>query len=190
MADNLYVRREFLKSVAKRSAVLAGLIATAHLPYKKPKVDSFFGVKSAYAQITPSTTIRVTGNLGILSPGTVEDTGQDAYEFDCPAGLTLQIDVTTDQYVWAEIGLFAPGTTTADTNLLTGGSGGLEASGQGAAINTSWGPTEAGTYTIAIEDAEPDDSEIAGTYEIVISTTQPIGPFVPLHDEADETLSL
>ena len=49
-----YARREFLESVAKRSAVLAGLIAASHLPYKKPEVQSFFGVRSAYAQATPT----------------------------------------------------------------------------------------------------------------------------------------
>jgi hypothetical protein len=43
-------RREFLKKAAKRSAVLAGTAAAAHLPYKKPSVNSFFGVKKAYAQ--------------------------------------------------------------------------------------------------------------------------------------------
>jgi hypothetical protein len=45
-------RREFLKKAAKRSSTLAGLTVAAHLPYKKPSVDSFFGVKKAYAQGT------------------------------------------------------------------------------------------------------------------------------------------
>ncbi|MFC2169835.1 hypothetical protein ACFLRM_04640 [Acidobacteriota bacterium] len=53
-------RREFLKAAAKRSAVLAGLIAGAHIPYKKPAVRSFFGVQRAYARQTNGTTLHVT----------------------------------------------------------------------------------------------------------------------------------
>jgi hypothetical protein len=53
-------RREFLKSLAKRSAVLVGLTVGAHIPYKKPAVNSFFGVRKAYAYPTGPLTITVT----------------------------------------------------------------------------------------------------------------------------------
>jgi hypothetical protein len=58
-----YERREFLQTVAKRSAVLAGIVAAAHIPYKKPKIESFFGVKNAYAQATNGLTYTISGQV-------------------------------------------------------------------------------------------------------------------------------
>jgi len=189
-----YARREFLEAVAKRSAVLAGLVAAAHLPYKKPAVQSFFGVRSAYAQATPTYTINMADQMGPSPLGTEANIGQDAYTFDCPAGVILTISVTVNQ-LWAEIGLFAPGDTTSDVNLLTGVAGlGLDSGGTGNPINTTYGPTVAGTYTFAIEDQRenPVDlippPETSGTYNVNISSPQPLGSPIRIIHGGSETL--
>ena len=267
-----YARREFLQTVAKRSAVLAGLVAAAHLPYKKPSVQSFFGVKNAYAQATngvtytisgqvtddggggldgvamsglpgspvtagggfytdtvpagftgtvtptlaqytfvpPSAswtnltsnqtqdfvadpfTINISGQLGPSPPGTSANIGQDAYTFVVPVGVTLTIAVTAVE-LHAEIGLFAPGDVTTGTNLLTGTSNGLMSAGVNQPINTTYGLTVAGTYTIAIEDerANPGDGppdETSGTYTFAITTTQPLGAPSQIITNGVETL--
>jgi len=189
-----YARREFLESVAKRSAVLAGLIAASHLPYKKPEIQSFFGVRSAYAQATPTYNINMSAQMGSSPLGVIQSIRQDAYTFDCPAGVILTIDVTTVE-LWAEIGLFAPGDTTSDVNLLTGAAGdGYEAAGVGQPINTTYGPTaSAGLYTIAIEDQrnnpiDPPPNETSGTYSITIYSPQPLGSPTQIIDQGPETL--
>jgi len=190
-----YARREFLEAVAKRSAVLAGLVAAAHLPYTKPEVQSFFGVRSAYAQATPTYTININGQLGPSPPGTEANIGQDAYTFDCPAGVILTISVTVVE-LWAEIGLFAPGDSTSDVNLLTGVAGlGLDSGGTNNPINTTYGPTTAsGLYTFAIEDQRenPIDMipppETSGTYSISISGPQPLGSPTQIISGGSETL--
>ena len=264
-----YARREFLQAVAKRSAVLAGIVATAHLPYKKAKVSSFFGVKNAYAQATTTTyqisgevtyrsflldgvtmaglpgnpvaaggtydvtvpqgwagtvtptltgytfsppqtvygpvaadqtqdyaadvfTITINGRLGPLPDGTSANIGQDAYTFNVPAGVELAIDVTVNQ-LWAEIGLFAPGTTTADTNLLTGTTDGLPSTGTGWPINTTYTVGAGGTYTIAIEDERDNPggtppTETSGSYTITISSHQALGSATQIITGGAETL--
>ncbi|MFC2165492.1 hypothetical protein ACFLT2_10925 [Acidobacteriota bacterium] len=264
-----YERREFLQAVAKRSAVLAGIVATAHLPYKKPKVSSFFGVKNAYAQATTATyqisgevtyrsflldgatmnglpgnpvaaggtydatvpegwtgtvtpaltgytfvpasanytnvtgnmsqdyaaqvfTINMNSRLGPLPDGTAANIGQDAYTFTVPAGLELIIDVTASS-LWAEIGLFAPGTTTSDTNLLTGTSEGLASTGTSQPINTTYTTSGGGTFTIAIEDERDNPggtppTETSGSYTITISAPQALGAPTQIIDNGVETM--
>ncbi|MFC2169934.1 hypothetical protein ACFLRM_05155 [Acidobacteriota bacterium] len=56
-----------MKSAAKRSAALSGLLVASHIPYKKPEVTSFFGVKKAYAQGT-SGHFSLGFNTAILTP--------------------------------------------------------------------------------------------------------------------------
>ena len=189
--QNLYVRRDFIKAVAKRSAVLVGMVAAAHLPYKKAGVKSFFGVKSAYAQVTPSFQIVITGQLGPAPLGTIANIGQDAWTFDVAVGDTLYIDVTVVS-LHAEIGLFAPGDPTTGTNLLTGTGEGLVSAGVDQPINTTYGPTVAGTYTIAIEDDREnpplDPQETSGSYVITISATQPLGSATQVITGGAETL--
>jgi len=266
-----YERREFLQAVAKRSAVLAGIVAAAHLPYKKPSVQSFFGVKNAYAQATPGTvtisgqvtddggggldgvtmaglpgppvtsgggfytstvpsgwtgtvtptlsgytfvppsaswtglltdqtqdfvadpfTINMNSRLGPIPDGTSANIGQDAYTFDVPAGVMLTIAVTANE-LWAEIGLFAPGTTTADTNLLTGDSEGLTSVGVNQPINTTYTVSGAGVYTIALEDERenpgfgPPD-ETSGSYTIAVTAAHPLGSPTQIIDNGPETM--
>lgn len=197
MTDNqkpTYARREFLQAVAKRSAVLAGIAAAAHLPYKKPALQSFFGVRSAYAQATPTYSINMSAQMGSSPLGVVQSIRQDAYTFDCPVGVILTIEVTA-VWLWAEIGLFAPGDDTSDVNLLTGAAGvGFESAGVDEPINTTYGPTtEAGLYTIAIEDQrnnpiDPPPNETSGTYSITIYSPQPLGAPTQIIDQGPETL--
>jgi hypothetical protein len=178
-------RRKLLKA----AGILTGTAALGHLSYVKPEVRSFFGARNAYAFQTSPTTIIITGNLGILPPGTSEDTGQDAYTFRVLAGATLTITVTVDANLWPEIGLFAPGTTTSDTNLLTGSGGGLASPGQGIGLTTTplaVGP--GGVYTFAIED-NFGDPETAGAYTVTIASDRRIWPATQILDEGPETLA-
>jgi hypothetical protein len=59
-------RRDFCKSVVKRSlAFLAVTAGAATLIYKKPTVRSFFGGKSAYAQVTGAGKFTLRGGTAV-----------------------------------------------------------------------------------------------------------------------------
>ena len=105
------------------------------------------------------------------------------------AGATLTIIVTVDANLYPEIGLFAPGDTTSDVNLLTGGNFGLASPGPGIGITTApltVGP--GGVYTIAIED-NYGDPETAGVYTMTVVSDKRLWPATQVLDEGPETLA-
>jgi hypothetical protein len=59
-------RRDFCKSVVKRSlAFLAFTAGAATLTYRKPAIRSFFGGKSAYAQVTGAGKFTLRGGIAV-----------------------------------------------------------------------------------------------------------------------------
>lgn len=61
-------RRDFCKSVVKRSLAFLALTAgAATLTYKKPTIRSFLGGKSAYAQVTGAGKFTLRGGTAALA---------------------------------------------------------------------------------------------------------------------------
>lgn len=178
------VRRKLLKA----SAVVGGSMVLGHLTYQKPAWKSFFGVRSAWAQPTSFMQHVLDGQLGVLAPGTPEDTGQDCWEFSSADGNDLTINATSDGNLNIELFLYAPGAVGAgQTNLLTGNPFGLDAAGLGAAEGGTHTTTATGTYTICIEDSRTAGNQIAGLYQIVIDSTKPMGAAIMTVDEGPES---
>lgn len=178
------VRRKLLKA----SAVVGGSMVLGHLTYQKPAWKSFFGVRSAWAQPTSFMQHVLNGQLGVLAPGTAEDTGQDCWEFNSANNNNLTINATSDGNLDIEIYLYAPGAVGAgQTNLLNSLPFGLDDNGiggaEGGVVNT---PTT-GIYTICVEDSRTAGNQVAGLYEIIIDSTKPMGAAVMTADEGPES---
>ena len=161
------VRRKLLKT----SLAAGGLAGAGHLPYVKPAVKSFFGVRSAWAQPTGVTTARFSGTLVDLGGGL--GTGQDGWELTTTQpNTTLTIDVAVTAGAAApEIGLFGPGVPTTGVNLLVGGPGGYS-----GPFPVSVAVADVGDYTVAIEDSNPDFAQVQFSYQIDISSDLPFFP--------------
>lgn len=183
------VRRKLLKA----SAVAGGSLALGSLPYQKPEIKSFFGVRSAWAQATSFLEINMAGQLGVQAPGTPDPSAsQDAYEFQVLSPNTqLTITATPDGNIDPEIFLYGPNPAPPPfaglTNLLTGTPFGLNAAGVGGVESAIFTAVSAGRYVIAIEDERAPAAEVAGTYSIKIIASQPIGPPSTVHDEGPES---
>ena len=175
------VRRKLLKS----SMVAGGFLAAGHIPYTKPAVKSFFGVRSAWAQPSGITMATFTGNLPDLGGGF--GTGQDAWEFQTTqpnTTLTINVMVTAGGPATPEIGLFAPGVPTTGINLLTGVPGVYN-----GALPVMILVAVAGTYTLAVEDSLINALQVPFDYKLdVISAGNPIVPGVRVITSGPETL--
>ncbi|MFC2169838.1 hypothetical protein ACFLRM_04660 [Acidobacteriota bacterium] len=62
---NISSRRHFLRKVANHSAITAGILSVGHLPYEKPGMSSFIGVRKAYALQTPCSIEEQSLTLGV-----------------------------------------------------------------------------------------------------------------------------
>lgn len=177
------IRRKLLKS----SMMAGGFLAAGSLPYAKPAVKSFFGVRSAWAQAS-AFSAQFTGQLSDLgSPlGAALGTGQDAWTFDTTVAnttLTINAIVTGGGPATPEIGLFAPGIPTTGINLLNGIAGGYIAPLPVVVVAAA-----VGTYTIAIEDSLIDALQIPFSYQIDITSGAPIIPGPQVITDGPETL--
>lgn len=181
------VRRKLLKT----SAVVGGTMVLGHLTYQKPAWKSFFGVRSAWAQPTSFLQHQFQGQLGTSAPGTMEDTGQDCFEFTSADNNQLSINVSPDMNLDIEIYLYGPGAVGQNQpNLLNANQNpfGLNASqmagGAESAVVTT--PTT-GTYTLCIEDARSPNQRVAGLYTGTITSTKPMGPLTAVVDEGPQS---
>ncbi len=183
------VRRRLLQA----SAVAGGSLVLGHLPYQKPALKSFFGVREAYAQATTFLEINAAGRLGDpqVAPGTPGPTGQDCYRFNVPTpNTTLTITVTPDAFLDIEVFLYGPGLLppfAGQTNLLTSNTFGLNQAGVGGVETAMITVAAVGDYHIAVEDERGPADEVAGDYSIQIVADNPIGPFAVVCDEGDES---
>lgn len=178
------VRRKLIKA----SVVAGGGLALGHVTYQRPAWKSFFGVRSAWAQPTSFLQHILTGQLGVLAPGTAEDTGQDCWTFDSANDNDLTIVATPDANLDIELFLYAPGAVgSGETNLLTGNPFGLDANGQGMPESAMINTPNVGTYTLCIEDNRTAGNQTAGTYTIQIDSTRPMSAAVMTVDEGPES---
>ncbi|MCP4204882.1 MAG: hypothetical protein GY769_23485 [bacterium] len=173
------VRRKLLKS----SMVAGGFLAAGHLPYSKPALKSFFGVRSAWAQPS-SFMVQFTGDLPDLGGGF--GTGQDAWQFDTTQpNTTLTINaIVTVGTANQEIGLFAPGIPVFGVNLLTGAPGGYTGPFPVAPIVVA----AVGTYTLAIEDNLINALQVPFSYQLDVAADMPIVPGAQVINDGVETL--
>ena len=173
------VRRKLLRS----SLAAGGFLAAGHLPYVKPAVKSFFGVRSAWAQPTGVTTAQFSGDLADLGQGL--GTGQDAWELTTTQpNTTLTIDVTiTLGSAAPEIGLFAPGVAVTGVNLLTGIPGGYTGPYPVVILVAA-----AGVHTLAIEDSNIDALQVPFSYQLDVSADMPFVPGPQVISDGPETL--
>ncbi len=183
------VRRKLLKA----SALAGGALAAGVLPYEKPAVKSFFGTRSAWAQMTPPLTINFGGRLGTQPSGTADpNAGQDRWEFEVLyPNTTLTITATPDANLDIEIYLYPPGPIAfGDDNLLQGVGNPLglnSGGGVGAVESAMLTVAAAGIYTFAIEDDRAPAAEVAGDYSVVISGDMTLGAAVAVVDEGPES---
>lgn len=180
-AENVdVVRRKLLKT----TAVAGGFLAAGHLPYAKPAVKSFFGVRSAWAQPTPITMAQFNGALPDLGGGL--GTGQDAWTFDTTVAntmLTINVMITSGSAT-PEIGLFAPGVPTTGINLLNG-----IMSGYTGPFPVVVNAPAVGTYTLAIEDELINPVEVPFSYQLDVTAGASIVPGPQLITDGPETLT-
>lgn len=172
------VRRKLLKT----TAVAGGFLAAGHLPYSKPAVRSFFGVRSAWAQPSGTTMAQFSGNLQATGP---VGTGQDAYTFTTTAMntmLTINVMITGGAAV-PEIGLFAPGDPVTGTNIITG-----TGNGSTGPFPVVVNAIAVGSYTLAIEDNLSDGAEVSFSYQIDITAGAPIIPGGQVITDGPESL--
>lgn len=172
------VRRKLLKS----SMVAGGLLAAGHLPYVKPAVKSFFGVRTAWAQASGNFTAQFIGTLVDL--GGLEGTGQDAWLFDTTqpnTSVTINVMITSGAAT-PEIGLFT-GLTVLGTNLITGMGGGTLGPFPVMAVLAA-----VGTYTLAIEDSLINALQVPFSYQIDVTASLPIVPGGAFVTDGPETL--
>ena len=182
-------RRKLLQA----GAIGAGALAAGHLPWERPEVKSFFGVRSAWAQ-TSFLQIVMEGRLGTSTPGTSESTGQDLWEFEVfvsPTQLTITAE-SLDGFIDPELFLYLPGAVGAgENNLLTGTPFAFNMAGTGATESTTVTVAttlaQRGIYSLAIESALPPASEVAGDYRITVDANQPVGPPSQVIDEGTES---
>ncbi len=179
------VRRKLIKA----SAVVGGGAVLGHVTYQRPAWKSFFGVRSAWAQPTSFLQHVLNGQLGVLAPGTAENTGQDCWEFASASDNELTILATSlDGNLDIELFLYAPGAVGAgQTNLLTGNPFGLDNSGLGASESGVVVTPSTGTYTLCIEDNRSAVNQVAGEYTIQIDSTRPMGAATMIVDEGPES---
>ncbi len=183
------VRRKLLKA----SAVVGGGMVLGHLTYQKPAWKSFFGVRSAWAQPTSFLQLTLQNQLGVLAPGTPENTGQDCWQIASGPGANWTITATPDANLQPEIFLYAPGAVgVGQTNLLTGTPFGLAAPAVGSAVAGSAFLPVVGTYTVCIEDERSGVNQVAGLYTIQVNSDKPMGapvtgPNMPVVDEGPES---
>ncbi|MFQ5524627.1 MAG: hypothetical protein ACE5GX_00065 [Thermoanaerobaculia bacterium] len=176
------VRRKLLKS----SMVAGGFLAAGSLPYAKPAVKSFFGLRSAWAQ--PSVMAQFTGNLPDLGGG--QGTGQDAWTFDTTVPntmLTINVMVTGGAAA-PEIGLFAPAATppavtVTGVNLLTGVPGGYN-----GPLPVVVNAAVIGTHTLAVEDSLINALQVPFSYQLDVTASALIIPGPQVITSGPETL--
>lgn len=174
------VRRKLLKS----SMVAGGFLAAGHIPYAKPAVKSFFGVRTAWAQPTGILTAQFTGDLPDLGGGF--GTGQDAWQLDTTqpnTTLTLDAMVTAGGPATPEIGLFAPGVPVTGINLLSGVPAGYTGPFPVVIMVAA-----AGTYTLAIEDNLINALQVPFSYQLDVTADMPIVPGGQVITDGPETL--
>ncbi len=174
------VRRKLLRS----SMVAGGFLAAGHLPYAKPAVKSFFGVRGAWAQVSIFSA-QFTGSLPDQGGGL--GTGQDAWTFTTTmpnTQLTINVMVTGGGPTTPEIGLFAPGVMTTGINLLTGTGGGYN-----GAVPVVIMVAAAGVYTLAVEDSTSNAFQNAFSYKLDVVASLPIVPGSKLITSGPETLA-
>lgn len=178
------MRRKLLKASAWAvGGALGGTIA-----YRKPFLRSFFGVRSAWAQPTAITSVRIDGFLGVGPAGLAGDTGSDWWRLAVPGASTvLTISVTSDSFLDVELFLFAPGVDpTIGTNLLTHSFAPYDAASLAAGELVTVTLGGAGHYVLVIEDARSPAAEVAGAYSIVLTGNPPIKSAVQIADENAE----
>jgi PEGA domain len=124
--------------------------------------------------------LAINGQLGVNTPGTDENTGQDAYRFYVGKNCTLTVTVTSQSHMRPEYAFYAG--ADAEGNILESGAG----------RNTSFTYIVTGGqyYSFAIEDETPDVDEKAGTYTITITSNEySLGDYEQIRDEASESLA-
>ncbi|MDX1503697.1 MAG: hypothetical protein R3325_15165 [Thermoanaerobaculia bacterium] len=184
----------------KASAVAAGGLAAGHLPWSRPEIKSFFGVRSAYAVPTFALQQSAQGQLGAGSPGDAEDTGQDRWDFLVYSPNTqVTITVTPDANLDVELFLYrcadvpAMGSAAGIDNLLQGPGNplGFNQAGPGVAesvtVTLGVGPFFPECYTLAVEDERSPPNELVGQYTIQLTADKEIGCLEPSGDDAPES---